>query len=112
MSVFFRSIIYSFLISFGVMIGACLFAGIGAIITKSPPLKTMIDLARSIKIWAVAVGLGGTFYALEVIQDGILKGDIRALIKQVVYILAALIGANLGYLVIKLMSRCGDIWRM
>ncbi len=40
---FISNMLYSFLIEFGVMVGACSFAGIGAIINNHPPLKTMLD---------------------------------------------------------------------
>ena len=71
MSNFISNIIYSFLIAFGVIIGASAFAGIGAIINNHPPLKTMLDLASSIKIWAVATALGGTFSSFQIIEEGV-----------------------------------------
>lgn len=110
MSNFVSNIIYSFLISFGVIIGASSFAGIGALITNNPPLRTMLNLAESIKIWAVATSLGGTFSSFQLIEEGIFRGEVGALIKQIVYILFALIGANLGYKFIKLVQKCGEIW--
>lgn len=110
MSNFISSIIYSFLISLGVILGASFFAGVGAVINNHPPLKTMMDLASSIKIWAVATALGGTFSSFEVIEGGIFKGEIGALIKQVIYILSALFGVNIGIKVLKLIQKCGEIW--
>ncbi len=90
--------------------GASLFAGIGAIINSHPPMKTMHDIAGSLKIWAVAMAIGGTFTSFEIFEKGILKGDIRSLAKQVIYIVVALVGANLGYELIKLLKRCGEFW--
>lgn len=110
MQSFISNLISSFLISFGVMLGACAFAGVGALVSNNPPLKTMIDLASSIKIWAVATALGGTFSSFEVFEEGVFKGEVRLLAKQVLYILAALIGANVGYNVVKLLQRCGQLW--
>lgn len=110
MSVFLCNIIYSFLVSLGVILGASLFAGIGALVNNHPPLKTMLDLAGSIKIWAVAVALGGTFSSFEVIDKGILKGEVRSIVKQIVYILTAILGANTGFSLIKLLKRCGELW--
>lgn len=110
MSNFISNMVYSFFIAFGVMFGACAFAGIGAIINNHPPLKTMLDLASSIKIWAVATALGGTFSSFQVIEEGLFKGEIRLMIKQIAYILAALFGANIGFYTIKLLERCGDLW--
>jgi hypothetical protein len=110
MTNFISNIFYSFFISFGVMLGACTFAGIGAIVNNHPPLKTMLDLAGSIKIWAVATALGGTFSSFQVIEEGLFKGEVRLMIKQIAYILAALIGANIGFYTLKLLERCGELW--
>ena len=95
----------------GVTLGASVFSGIGALINNHPPLKTMIDVASSIKIWAVAVALGGTFSSFEVLEKSLFKGEVRSIIKQVVYIIGALIGANIGYSCIRLLQRCGMLWR-
>jgi hypothetical protein len=107
---FASNIVYSFLISMGVMLGASTFAGIGAVLNNHPPMKTMLDLAGSIKIWAVAVALGGTFTSFQVFDQGLLKGEIRSVVKQVIYILIALVGANMGYGFLKLIQRCGELW--
>ena len=110
--VFLSNLIYNFFIALGVMIGACTFAGVAALINGSPPMKTMIDLAYSIRIWAVAIALGGTFSTLEVIQDGIFKGDLKIMIKQIFFILSALIGANTGYSILKLVHKCGELLKL
>lgn len=110
MAVFLCNIVYSFLISLGVILGASLFAGIGAVINNHPPYKTMLDLAGSIKVWAVAVALGGTFSSFEVIDKGILKGELRSIVKQIAFILTAMLGSNLGFTIIKLLKRCGELW--
>lgn len=107
---FMSNITYSLLISFGVILGASAFAGLGALINNQPPLKTMVDLAQSIKIWAVATALGGTFSSFELFEEGIFKGEIGSLVKQIIYICVALIGANLGLRVIKLFQKCGELW--
>lgn len=110
MPIFISNILYSFLIAFGVIIGASLFAGIGALINNHPPFKTMLDVSKSIKIWAVAVGLGGTFSSFQVIEQGLLKGEIKSVIKQITYIIAALTGSNLGCSIIELLRKCEKLW--
>ncbi len=110
MSSFYSSAIQNFLISFGVVIGASLFSGLGAILTNHPPYKVMIEVASSIKIWAIAASLGGTFASFTVIEKGIFEGEIRTLIKQALLILISLTGANMGYEFIRLLQRCGIIW--
>ncbi len=110
MSSFIGNLIYNFLISFGVIVGASVFAGIAAIFNNDPPLKSMFNIADSVKIWAVAIALGGTFNSFEIIEKGILKGEVKLIIKQVVFILIALLGANVGCSFIKLIQKCGQLW--
>ena len=110
MSDFYSNLINNFLIAFGVIIGASFFAGIGAIITDHPPLKAMLDLAGSIKIWAMAVALGDTFSSFVAIEKGLFQGEIKSILKQAVYVLTAILGANTGYIFIKLIHRCGVLW--
>ncbi len=110
MSYFYTSIIQNFLIAFGVVVGASLFSGVGAIITDHPPYKVMVQVASSIKIWAIAASLGGTFSSFTVIEKGIFDGELKTLAKQAIYILISLSGANIGYEFIKLLQRCDVIW--
>ncbi|MFZ5354239.1 MAG: YtrH family sporulation protein [Bacillota bacterium] len=107
---FFNNMVYSFLVCFGVIVGASIFAGLAALINNHPPFKAMCDIADSLKIWAVAIAVGGTFSSFEIFEKGIMKGDIRSLTKQVIYIVIALIAANLGCELIKMLRRCGDLW--
>jgi hypothetical protein len=110
MNPFLNNILYSFLIAFGIVTGASIFAGIGAIINNHPPLRTMINLAGSVKIWAVAAALGGTFSSFEIFEKGLFNGEIKSIIKQMAYILMALLGANLGYGLMRFIQWCGDLW--
>ncbi len=110
MSYFYSSIVQNFLIAFGVVIGASLFSGLGAIITNNPPFKVMTEVAGSIKIWAIAASLGGTFTSFAMIEKGLFEGEIKTLMKQAFYILISLTGANVGYEFIRLLQRCGAIW--
>ena len=107
---FIDTLLYNFIIAFGVVLGASLFAGAAAIINNHPPIKTMLGIAASIKVWAVAVALGGTFSSFEVIEKGLFKGEFKTIIKHALYVIAALTGANSGYSIIRLLQKCGDLW--
>lgn len=111
MSSFYTSVVQNFLIAFGVVIGAGIFSGVGAIITNHPPYKAMVDVAGSIKIWAIAASLGGTFSSFTVIEKGLFEGEVRTLIKQAIFVLISLSGANIGYSFIRLIQMCGELWR-
>jgi hypothetical protein len=78
------------------------------IVVKKSCLST--NVAASIKIWAIAASLGGTFSSFAVIEKGLFEGEIRTLIRQAFFILISLTGANAGYEFVRLLQRCGGIW--
>ncbi|MCW6087509.1 MULTISPECIES: YtrH family sporulation protein [Clostridium] len=108
MKVFLGNLVYSFMVSFGVIVGASAFSGIAAILLDHPPLKIMSDISNSVKIWAVATALGGTFSSFSILEEGIFKGELRGMFKQIFYILASLIGANLAVNSIELLQKWGE----
>ncbi|MDN5347747.1 MAG: hypothetical protein PWP65_1311 [Clostridia bacterium] len=89
-----------FFTALGVVVGAALVGSLAAVLVGQAPLRTMARLALEIKIWAVAAAIGGTFAALEVLEIGLFEGQFRALIKQLLYIIAAFAGAQAGYFII------------
>jgi len=105
---FWGTLINHFLVAFGVVFGAGCFSGIAAVINDKPPMKAMEDMSSFVKVWAIAIALGGSFDSLEVFEKGIFQGQIKLLIREVVYIVVAIIGANIGAYVIKLISFIGN----
>lgn len=110
MTVFVSNLIINFFIAMGVIVGASLFAGLAALVSNNPPIKTIINVADSLKIWAVAVALGGTFQSIEAIEQGIFRGEIRSIARELLYVLSALAGANTGFGFVMLLKRCGQLW--
>lgn len=110
LSPFFTSVIHNFLVAFGVVIGASVFAGISAILTNKPPLEAMVDIAGSIKIWAMAIALGDTFSSFKAIEKGIFQGELLSIVKQGIHVVTALLGANAAYGYIRLVQRFGALW--
>jgi len=98
---FFGALIYHFLVSFGVVLGAACFSGIAAVINDQPPLKAMNDMAGFVKVW-------GSFNSLQMFEKGILRGEIRAMAREVIYIICAMAGANCGSYVLKFVPGFGD----
>lgn len=97
MASFIANIILNFFIALGVIMGGSLFGALAAAIIGQPPFKTMLIIADSIKIWAIAVALGGTFSSFRVLEQGLFKGEIKSLVKQLLYVFFAMGGAQLGY---------------
>lgn len=97
MDTFFSKILLIFFTALGVVLGAAIIGSLAAVLVGQPPLRTMIRLATEIKIWAIAAAIGGTFSTIEILGQGLLEGQFRILIKQVLFIIAAFVGAQIGY---------------
>jgi hypothetical protein len=68
----------------------------------------MNDMAGFVKVWAIAIALGGSFNSLQMFEKGILQGEIRAMAREVIYIICAMAGANCGSFVLKHIPGFGD----
>jgi len=89
-------LLLSFFTALGVVLGAALLGPLAAVLVGQPPLRTMIRQAHNIKMWAVAAAMGGTFSTMEMLSRGIMEGQVRILVKQLLYIMVAFIGAQTG----------------
>lgn len=95
-----KNIIIIFFTAMGVLLGAALAGNLAAVIVREPPLGAMLRLAGEMKIWAVVAAIGGTFSTIEILESGFLKGEIIAVIKQIFYIISAMAGTHLAYLIV------------
>jgi hypothetical protein len=57
----------------------------------------MRELARTLRMWAVLVAIGGTFPTLRVIESGLFSGQVFALARKLGVIVSAMLGASFGY---------------
>lgn len=87
---------FDFFIAFGVVLGGSLLGGICAIITLQPPTFTMDNIADKIKIWAVVAAVGGTIDPLRVIETNFIEGHLSPAFKQILLIVSAFLGAQMG----------------
>jgi hypothetical protein len=97
---FFERVIISFFVAFGVLIGGALIGGIGAFLVNQPPMHKIYTLSDSLKIWALVAAIGGTFDTFTNIERGFFEGTHLILIKQLVFILSAMAGAQTGAMII------------
>ncbi|MBC7257182.1 MAG: hypothetical protein H5U01_09010 [Clostridia bacterium] len=105
METFAQRLVLVFFTALGVVLGAALAGSLAALFTFQPPVKTMTRLASEIKIWAIVAAIGGTFTMLEVLQGGLFEGEFRAVVKQLFYLAAALLGAQAGHGLIRLLTQ-------
>jgi hypothetical protein len=98
---FIEKLIISFFVALGVMIGGALIGGIGAFFVNQPPLDKIAILADRLKIWALVAAIGGTFDTFTNLERGIFYGTHLVLIKQILFVLAAMGGAQTGALILQ-----------
>ncbi len=89
-----------FFVSLGVVVGGSFTGGIAAALTGELPMSTMKTLAERLKLWGAVASLGGAFYTLQTLEAGLLEGQLRGVIRQLLYIIAAFAGAQLGLILI------------
>ncbi|WP_077615527.1 YtrH family sporulation protein [Caenibacillus caldisaponilyticus] len=97
--------IMNFFIAFGVLIGGSLVGGIGAFLVSKPPLYAMNDLAGKLKIWGVVAAIGGSVDTLAELQKGFLEGALGEVIKHVLLIASAMLGAHAATIIIHWITR-------
>ncbi len=97
---YWQTLILTFCVALGVNLGGSLMGALGAIVTQRPPLKTMVELAGELKIWALVAALGGTFGFIKLFEAGLFGRQFFDLGRQLLLICSAFLGAHLGYLLI------------
>lgn len=93
--------ILDLLVSMGLVVGGSLLGGLAAVITHHNPSYTMLTLADDLKIWALVAALGGTMDALRVIHKGFFDLALLPMARQFIYMVAAFLGCQIGYVIIR-----------
>lgn len=96
MEKFIVTLIIAFFVAIGVVVGGSLIGSIGAFLTNEPPLKTMAQLANSLKIWALVAAIGGTFDMITSLERGLFYGTPTEVVKQILLVMSAMSGAYTG----------------
>ncbi|MDW7674842.1 MAG: YtrH family sporulation protein [Bacillota bacterium] len=104
MDSFINKLILVFFTALGVVMGAALLASLAALITQQPPVRIMMKVAGEIKIWAMVAAIGGTFTTIEILESGIFEGKLADAFHQVLLIIVAFIGAQVGQYLIATLS--------
>ncbi|WCK55506.1 YtrH family sporulation protein [Aneurinibacillus sp. Ricciae_BoGa-3] len=96
-----NNMIGNFFIAFGIVLGGSLLGGLAAFIACQPPLAKIQDLSGLLKIWGLVGALNGTFDSFMKIEHIFSEGSISPVIKQLIFIISAFMGANTATLLIQ-----------
>ncbi len=89
-------IISIYFVSFGIVLGGSLFAGLGAVLIKQSPIVIMKGVALDIKFWAILSAIGGTIDTLKGFEVGFIGGHLSVAVRQILYIISAFAGATMA----------------
>ncbi|KSU83666.1 YtrH family sporulation protein [Fictibacillus enclensis] len=102
---FLSSIIITFFIAFGVILGGAIIGGLAAFLVGKAPLMETVDLAKKLKIWAIVAAMGGTFDTITNFERSFLNGATYEIIKQLIIIFIAMAGANTAMLLLQWLTQ-------
>lgn len=88
-------------LAFGVTLGGGLLGALGHWLAGQPNVADASQIAFKIRIWAVAVAIGGALTALENFEKSLSAKALVDLAKGGLTLLAAYAGAELGYLLLR-----------
>ncbi|MBO8126954.1 MAG: hypothetical protein H0Z38_06940 [Firmicutes bacterium] len=94
-----RAILLPFGTAFGMIIGAAWLTGLITFLTTGSPIVSMLEVARSLRIWAMAAAMGGTFPLLEALESTF-SGDVYTLLRHLGIFTSAALGAWCGWWVL------------
>lgn len=95
-----KEMLLAFFTAFGVVLGGAVVGSFATLLTLGSPLQTMNMLAKSVKLWAVVVAMGGTFPTIRAIESGLAGGELITLGRQVLIIIAGFGGSMCGYSIV------------
>lgn len=86
----------AFFTALGVILGGALIGSIAPLLTGGLPLAAARRLANDLKLWAIAVAIGGSFPTYRVLEAGLFSGQLGTVLGHLIILLAALSGAQVG----------------
>lgn len=102
---FISTLIESYFIALGVLIGGSIIGGLAAFLTGKPPLFEISRISSTIRIWAIIAAIGGTFDTVYSFERGMYDGQTKDIFKQFLLILFALGGAQTGAMLINWLTQ-------
>ncbi|MCK6258039.1 YtrH family sporulation protein [Fictibacillus sp. WQ 8-8] len=102
---FLSTIIITFFIAFGVILGGAIIGGLASFLVGKAPLMETVDLAKKLKIWAIVAAMGGTFDTITNFERSFLNGATYEIVKQLVIIFIAMAGANTAMLLLQWLTQ-------
>lgn len=91
----------NFLVALGVTLGGTLSGAAASLLVGGHPMDRLRFLADEMRLWGILVAVSGSFEPLRGIEQGLFAGQGRVMARQILFLLVAMVGAHVGYLLLQ-----------
>lgn len=91
----------NFLVALGVTLVGSLGGATASLLVGGHPIDRLRYLADEMRLWGVLVAVSGSFEPLRNIGQGLFAGQTRLLVRQILFLLVAMLGAHIGYILLQ-----------
>ena len=91
----------NFLVAMGVTLGGTLTGAAASVLIGGHPLDRIRFLSEEMRLWGILAAISGSFEPLRGLEAGLFGLDVRVAGRQVLFLLAAMVGAHVGYLLLQ-----------
>lgn len=91
----------NFLVALGVTVGGTLSGAAASLLLGGHPIDRLRFLSDEMRLWGILVAMSGSFEPLRGLELGLFAGQGRVLLRQVLFLLAAMVGAHIGFLLLQ-----------
>jgi hypothetical protein len=91
----------NFLVALGVTVGGTLSGAAASLLMGGHPMDRLRFLSDEMRLWGILVAVSGSFEPLRGIERGLFAGQVREFARQVLFLLVAMVGAHVGYLLLQ-----------
>lgn len=94
-----------YLVALGTVLGGSAAAGAAATLAGHLPLSALRATAQNLKFWGTLAAVGGTTDVLAALERGLLGGEVAAVARQVLRLLAGFAGAQTAAGLVQALTR-------
>lgn len=100
MADFARELAIAFAVALGMVAGGALSGALVVLLVGGFPMDTMAALAQRLKLWSTVAALGGALVTFQMLETGLVQGELAKLARQLLLLGMAFAGAHLGSVLI------------
>lgn len=91
----------NFLIALSITLAGSLSGAAASLFLGGHPIDRLRFLSEEMRLWGVLVAVSGSFEPLRSIGQGIFSGQLRGMLRQMLLLFVALVGAQLGHMLLQ-----------